>query len=146
MAPFNSLSADQIGHDTILYNLLKMTAPCWSRCVYRYPPLANHTWTFWRNLEQNNNVRDTIPVEIPKNWKKNEHICNEIVLACPFCNSNESGNGIRKGNLEHLHLFCQSIHLKKARMECNQKIESALYAIYDFAAMREFNQTLSKTT
>ncbi len=103
--------------------------------VYRYPPLANHTWTYWRNLEQNKNVRDTIPIQIPKNWKKNEHICNEVVLACPFCNSYESSNGIRKGNLKHLHLFCPSMHLKKARTECNQKIESALYAIYDFAAM-----------
>jgi hypothetical protein len=60
--------------------------------------------------------------------------------------SRAGGRWIRKGNLEHLHLFCHSIHLKKARSECNQKIESALYAIYDFAAMREFHLMLSKTT
>ncbi len=51
MLPFNSLNTDQIGDETLLRNILKLTAPCWTRCVYRFPPLANQIWTCWRYAE-----------------------------------------------------------------------------------------------
>jgi len=34
MLPFNSISADQIGEESILRNSMKMTATCWTRCIY----------------------------------------------------------------------------------------------------------------
>jgi len=37
MTSFNSLGAEQIGEESLLRNILKITVPCWTRCIYRYP-------------------------------------------------------------------------------------------------------------
>jgi hypothetical protein len=78
-----------------------------------------------------------------KTWRKYPNICNDIVMACPFCTYTYSEN-IRKGNLEHLHLYCSSKHLKKARYHCYQKIE--LHNIYNFASMLEYNCPFDEST
>jgi hypothetical protein len=71
MSPFNSLRAPQIGEESILRNLMKMTATCWTRSIYRYPPLANYVWSFWRHSTHNAHIIHMLPNTIPKNWKKN---------------------------------------------------------------------------
>ena len=118
MNSFNSLSTSQIGDESILRNLMKMTAMCWTRSVYRNPQLANHIWSFWRHSAHNAQIIDTLPVTIPKNWKKNPYICDDIIKACPFCSTFTGKNS--KGNLEHLHIYCPSQHLQRVRSYCNQ--------------------------
>jgi hypothetical protein len=49
-ASFYSLSDEQIGDESILQNLKKMTAPCWKQCIYRYPPLINQAWLYWKRV------------------------------------------------------------------------------------------------
>jgi len=49
ITPYKSLSFNQIGDESLLRNLMKMTTPCWTRCIYRYPHLVNQTWKHWRN-------------------------------------------------------------------------------------------------
>jgi hypothetical protein len=68
MALFNSLSTDEIGNETLQQNILRLTTPCWTRCIYRYPPLANQSWTCWRNLELNESIIDTLPTNLPRKW------------------------------------------------------------------------------
>ena len=74
-----------IGDDTLIQSLVKMTATCWTRCIYRYPPLANQIWQTWRTLGQNEANISNIPINIPKDWKNIPMICNNVVRACPFC-------------------------------------------------------------
>jgi hypothetical protein len=99
----NFICAEQIGEET-LRSIMKMTAPCWTRCIYRYPPLAHQVWINWKKLRKDENevYTDELPSDLPKNWRKYPNICNDIVMACPFCTYTYSEN-IRKGNLEHLH-------------------------------------------
>mmetsp|Transcript_28434 Transcript_28434/g.40758 ORF Transcript_28434/g.40758 Transcript_28434/m.40758 type:complete len:126 (+) Transcript_28434:2159-2536(+) len=47
MLPFIGLSAQQIGDESLLRNIDKMTAPAWTRSLYRYPPLAAQAWDSW---------------------------------------------------------------------------------------------------
>jgi len=47
---FNGLKCQQIGDKSLLQNIVKYTAPCWTRCIYRYPPLVNLIWNQW-NVE-----------------------------------------------------------------------------------------------
>jgi hypothetical protein len=78
------LTADQIGNEYLLHNIIKMTAPCWTQNIYRYPPLANHSWQSWRaklSVEEHGNIS----IIIPKDWKKFPDIANDIIKACPFC-------------------------------------------------------------
>jgi len=74
--------------------------------------------------------------------EKNSEISNHIIKKCPFC-TDESVNNINIGNLEHLHLYCSSRFLQKAREHCLQKIESAIYELYEFAAYKEYNCSLA---
>jgi hypothetical protein len=141
---YNSINSDQIGEESMLRSIMKITAPCWTQCIYRYPPLANQIWVYWRNLDCNDCIRDTLSENIAKDWRKNSEICDNIIKACPFCNSISFEN-VKKGNLEHLHLYCPSIHLKKAREHCNWKIEEALTNLYIYAAKLEYNCTMDAT-
>jgi hypothetical protein len=122
---------------------MKLTAPCWTRCIHRYPPLANQIWIHWRKTQQNIPHYENIPKTLPKDWRKNEEICKDIIKACPFCEQ-RTINSIKIGNLEHLHIYCNSKHLQNVRAHCNQKIEEALHNLYDFAAKREFNCSMDK--
>jgi hypothetical protein len=143
----NPICAERIGEETLLQSIMKMTAPCWTRCIYRYPPLAHQAWIYWEKLrkDENENYTDELPNDLPKNWRKYPNICKDIVMACPFCTYTYSEN-IRKGKLEHLHLYCSSKHLKKARYHCYQKIEDALHNIYNFASMLEYNCPFDEST
>ena len=64
---FVGLTADQIGNETLLRNIIKLTAPCWTHSIHRYPPLANHIWQSWRATLPAD-VRVTKPINIPKDW------------------------------------------------------------------------------
>jgi hypothetical protein len=108
---------------------MKLMAPCWSRCICRYPPLANQIWMYWRRRVQNEAIIDSLPNIIPKNWRKTPELCDNIIRACPFCVSTD-GNKVKIGNLENLHLYCSSNSLQKARTNCNQKLEDAIYKLY----------------
>jgi hypothetical protein len=78
-----------------------------------------------------------------KTGEKNEEICIDIIKACPF-REQRTINSIKIGNLEHLHIYCNSKHLQKVRAHCNQKIEGALHNLYDLAAKREFNYSIDE--
>jgi hypothetical protein len=70
-------------------------------------------------------------------------IANNIIRACPFCSTtSEICNKI--GNIEHLHLYCSSRHLKETRFYCNQKIENATLKLYDYASRCEFGCSLQE--
>ena len=115
-----------------------MTAPCPTRCVYRYPPLANQIWKRWRDTQTEKRYYAKLPVNIPKDWQKRQVIRDCIILACPFCSQSNSINN-KKGNLEHVHVYCQCKPLVNIRLFCNQKIEETLYKLYDYASLREYN-------
>jgi hypothetical protein len=138
MTPFHSLRSDQIGDESILRNLFKMTAMCWTRSGYRDPQLPHYIWSFWRHSAHNAHIIDNLSVSIPKDWKKNPDICDNIIKACPFCSDFDNKNN-KTGNLEHLHLYCPSRHLQRVRHYCNTKIEDALHKLYDFISYREKN-------
>jgi hypothetical protein len=143
LAPFIGTRPEQIGDESLLRIIVKMTAPCWTRCIYRYPPLANQTWKFWRSL-QSPTDQIALSTDIPKNWKKIARISDNIIRACPFC-STLGQDGSKRGNLEHLHLYCQKSHLRKTREHCNRKLEEALHNVYNFAASQQYNCSLAAT-
>jgi len=129
------LKPEQIGNESLLRNVVKQVAPSWTRCIYRYPSLANHIWKQWRtNLEES--LKEDKPENIPRGWEKIPAIANDIIKACPFCQNNDVQKKI--GNMEHLHLYCTACHLMDARSHCHQKIEKAIVDLYNFASMREF--------
>lgn len=103
--------------------------------------MVKQTWIYWKALEQNRAIADTLPESLPKNWKKNFLICNDIIKACPFCQP-IPGNRCKIGNLEHLDLYCSSPLLRDARLFCNQKIEDAIYNLCEFSAFREYSCSL----
>ena len=138
LAPHTSLSADQIGDESILRSLIKMTAPCPTRSVYRYPPLANQIWKQWRDTQTEKRYYDRLPANVPKDWQKRQVIRDYIILACPFCSVTNSTTN-KKGNLEHVHVYCPCKPLQDMRSLCNQKIEAALHKLYDFASVRQYN-------
>ncbi len=133
--PYNSLSFNQIGDESLLKNLTKMNAPCWIRCIYRYPPLVNQTWQHWRKQLQNTNVLDFLSVTVPKDWRKNPEINNKIIKACPFCLPPPNGDS-NLGNLEHRHLYCSSNHLQKARHICNQELKKR-FSVFMIMQLKE---------
>ena len=139
LAPFTNLSAEYIGDQSILRSIVKMTAECWTRRLYRNPSLANLMWKRWRDTQHHKPYFATLPEDVPKDWQKRPVICNFIIKACPLCSCSNSTDNM-KGNLEHLHIYCPSRPLEKVRNFCNQKIEQALLALYDFAAMRQYQR------
>jgi len=138
LRPFIGIDTEQIGDKSLLRSIVKQTAPCWRRSIYRYPPLANQIWHYWRaKLPQE--TRTSTPVNIPKRWQKITHTSDEIIKACPFCDRTNEGATRRSGNREHLHLYCNSQTLIKACFYCHQKIENAIYKLYEDASMREYD-------
>jgi hypothetical protein len=109
LSTFSGLKAEQIGHESLLQNNLKQTAPCWTRCIYHYPPLAGLIWIRWRSSLSEENMMN-VSINLPKGWQNNPHIADLIIKACPFCPSSRHSIDIDKkiGNLEHLHLYCTS--------------------------------------
>jgi len=104
---FNGLKQDKIGNETLLRNIVKLTAPCWTRCIYRYPPLANQIWNQWRS-ELPESRQLITPAKLPKGWQKRPYIANNVIKSCPFCMNEENNLGKKNGNLEYLHLYCNS--------------------------------------
>jgi len=47
--------------------------------------LANQALIHWSISQKNAPFFEKIPKTIPKDWKKNSAICNDIIKACPFC-------------------------------------------------------------
>jgi len=78
-------------------------------------------------------------MDIPPRWQKNSIIATNIIKACPFCESLDNNGNRRSGNIEHLHLYCPSPILKNTRTHCYQKLEEALYNLYNYASIREYN-------
>jgi hypothetical protein len=136
--PFNGLKAEQIGNESLLWNIIKGTAPCWKWAIYRYPPLVDQIWNRWRSKLCETERGDT-PIKIPKNWRNMPQIADDIIKRCPFCNDESNTTNGSIGNLEHLHLYCTLPTLKEARAHCNQKIEDALFDIYNYTSKLEYN-------
>jgi len=145
MLPFIAISMDQIGLESLHRNILKMSAPCWTRCIYRYPKLANRIWKSWK-AQLPDHQKILIAENIPSGWQKITHIEKNIIKACPFCNTVDDDADRMSGNLEHLHVYCPSPILVSAREHCHQKIEDAIYALYNYAASREFGTVLENST
>ena len=145
LALHQCLSSDYIRDESLYNGLIKMTATCWTRSIYLNSTLADQTWKHWKYNLQNQTLAVNTPDTIPKGWKKNPMICNNIIRACPFCKQDP---WIRKkiGNLEHLHLYCTSEILQKTRNHCYQKIEDSIGNLYSLAALLEYNCDLRDTT
>ena len=140
LSAFNGIRPDQFGDETILRNIIKGTAPCWTRSLYKHPPLANLAWKHWRSL-QSSEIQETSPVNVPKNWKKDK-IISDRIKACPFCTDPDDDVNAPYGNLEHLHNYCPMENLRYAREHCLELLEKAIYNIYDFAALQQYNCSL----
>ncbi len=145
MLPFNGLKAEQIGNESLLRTIVKLTAPCWTRCMYRYPPLANLIWKHWQDKIPID-IKANTPANIPRGWQKIHTIADEIIKQCPFCvepnnTTIEPNNTTSKriGNLEHLHLYCTYPTKINVRTHCHNKIELATHDLYNFASRREYN-------
>jgi len=132
---FNGIKADYIGNESLARNVIKGTAPCLTRSIYRHPSVANLTWKQWYNT-LSTSAQATTSCILPRGWQKIPSIANNIIKRCPFCKDT------RPGDLEHLHLYCQSPILVNARLHCYEKIEDALYDLYNFASMYEYNQPI----
>jgi hypothetical protein len=50
LTPFVGLHANQIGYESMLCNIVKLTTPCWTRSIYRYLPLIKQLWEHWRSI------------------------------------------------------------------------------------------------
>lgn len=122
-----------------------MTPPCWTCSIYRFPPLCKQIWNNWRKTHATEFNALDLPLTLPKKWRDNPEICNNIIKACPFCNQ-DNYNVKKKGNLEHLHSYCTSRFLQETREHCYQRIKNALYDLYDYAAMKELNCSLQDTS
>jgi len=137
----NSLCTEQIGDDTLYRNQVKMTALCWTRRGYQSSTLVHQIWKHWQSLPQNINLVENIPTTLPKDWRNLPNINNNIIKACPFCQQMPRiKNPI--GNLEHLHQYCSSNVLQRARIHCHQRIEHALHNIYNCASINEYGREL----
>jgi hypothetical protein len=79
------------------------------------------------------------PCNIPKAWQKTPRVAQKIMKVCPFCNSDTRETNGSIGNLEHLHQYCTGPILVDVRNHCNQKIEDALFDIYDYASIHGYN-------
>jgi len=66
---FNALQPDQIGKESLLRSIVKQTATCWTRAIYRFPPLAKQIWKIWRSYQSEEDQND-FPVTLPKDWQK----------------------------------------------------------------------------
>jgi len=44
LLPSIGLKPEQIGNESLLRTIVKLVAPCWTRCIYRYPALAKLIW------------------------------------------------------------------------------------------------------
>ena len=67
LLPFIGLSAEQLGDESLLRNIVKMTATCWTRALYRYPPLVAQAWDCWYHHltpEEQAEVPSTLPIKI----------------------------------------------------------------------------------
>jgi hypothetical protein len=104
LAQHQCLHFAYIRDESIYRDITKMTAMCWTRCNYLNPTLADQTWKYWRcNLQDEILQRNTTDT-IPKGWKKNPMICNNIIRACPFCDQ-YPWISKKVGTLEHLHIY-----------------------------------------
>ena len=120
---------------------MKQTAPCWTRSLYRYPPLIKQVYDQWwaeqsDEFKQNNPHKKELDL---KNWKKDPITREYIIKRCPFCPAVQKMSDIRSSNLEHMHFYCCNASLAKARLFCNDKLENAIHAIYNYASTRESN-------
>ena len=143
---FNGLKADHIGDETLLRNIMKQTAACWTRSLYRHPPLVKQVYDQWwfdqsEDFKLNNPEMENLDL---KHWKKTTYVRELIIKRCPFCPPFKNMDEIRSGNLEHLHLYCRNAHLVKTRSYCHEKIEDAIHALYNFASLHERNLTFKE--
>jgi hypothetical protein len=121
-----------------LHSIVKLTAPCWTRSINHYPPLANQICKQWKTTLSDEDKMNT-PCNIPKAWQKTPRVAQKIMKVCPFCNSDTRETNGSIGNLEHLHQYCTGPILVDVRNHCNQKIEDALFDIYDYASIHGYN-------
>jgi hypothetical protein len=146
LSSFNGITPDQIGRESLLRNIIKQTAPCWTRIIYRFPPLAKQIWQVWRSYQPLED-QEEFPVNLPKDWQKMPILAEKIMKACPFCSHYQDDlddPDSRIGNLEHLHLYCPCKHLVDARTYSHQQIETALRDLYNYASIRERNLTFEE--
>jgi len=122
LLPNIGVRTEQIGKESLLRNIVKLIAPCWTHCSYRYAPLVNQIWRHWRAALQENARLDT-PENIPKGWQKIQRIANNIIKACPFCERNKNNSAMRIGNMEHLHIYCTAPILTDTRAHCHKKMK-----------------------
>lgn len=142
---FVGLRAEYIGNEFLLRTIIELVAPCWTRCIYRYPPLAKLIWKIWyMNLPPE--IQRTTSPELPNGWQKIPATAELIIKKCPFCNDCNHNPAPKVGNLEHLHVYCSSPVLEKARKHCHDKLKTAIYELYDFAAIQEYNVPFSEAT
>jgi len=83
----NGLRADLIGDESLLRNIMKQTAACWTRSLYRYPPLVQQVYDQWwseqsAEFKRNNPHKKHLDL---KNWKKDPIVREYIIKRCPFC-------------------------------------------------------------
>jgi hypothetical protein len=75
---FNALQPDQIGKESLLRSIVKQTATCWTRAIYRFPPLAKQIWKTWRPYQSEDDQND-FPVTLPKDWQKRPTLAEKII-------------------------------------------------------------------
>jgi len=102
--PFNGLKAEQIGNESLLWNIIKGTAPCWTQAIYQYPLLIDQIWKRWR-AKSCETERASTPTKIPKNWRNIPQIADNIIKKCQFCDDESNPANGSIGNLEHLHFI-----------------------------------------
>ena len=146
MLPFIGLNAQQIGDESLLRNIVKMTAPSWTRWLYRYPHLAAQAWDSWYH-SLTDEEQANVPSKLPRDWRKDNWAANHVLRVCPACSLHRKNRIYeRMGTLEHMHLYCEAPQLIDARNHCYSDIETALTKLYNFAAEIEYEILFSSAT
>jgi len=82
---FNGIKAEFIGNESMARNIIKGTAPCPTRAIYRQPSVANLIWRQWYNT-LSMSAKATTSINLPHGWQKIPSIADNIIKQCPFCN------------------------------------------------------------
>ena len=146
LLPFIGLNAQQIGDESMLRNIVKMRALCWTRFLYRYPLFVAKAWESW-HYSLTPDEQANVPATLPKDWRKDKWASDSVLRVCPACNVHRTDHTKEcMGTLEHMHLYCASPHLVKARAICYEGIETSLESIYNFASYVEYNKPTPETS
>ena len=134
LTTFSGFKANHIDKQGEWRRIIQGTASTWTRSIYLSKDLC---MAVWKRHSQNWYQQDICLLNqqtLPKNWYK-EKQTKEIMLACPFCDSQV------EGKTEHLHMYCMNIHLTSTWHMMNRYIKMVLKIYMHMQQIMNFKMT-----